>query len=272
MTDVQPPIAGGRITVRAFDVASSYDIRGIRKFFSQEMRGRAAVSDPLLFQLSPRKIIVVFDYGSIVFFDFEMLECERILAQIKSFAQRPNKSVLKDEFTIQMAPKVRRPEGVDELSTKEFNRDTAMVVAVVLSRSVALEYYESMLGSSLGQLGLIVSQLAEHGRIPRSEKELTKQVGGALLIEHELAYYLSVFDDPDIIWEGGSKIETLYKDLKREFDLDERIRIIQQKVSIISRWSTFVISRLEGYRSRMLEWLIIVLILSEILLVLFGKM
>jgi hypothetical protein len=70
----------------------------------------------------------------------------------------------------------------------------------------------------------------------------------------------------------GKRIEQLYKDLKREFDLDDRVRIIQQKVSIISRWSQFVISRLEGHRANLLEWIIIVLILSEIVLILFGKM
>ena len=85
-------------------------------------------------------------------------------------------------------------------------------------------------------------------------------------------YNLSIFDDPDIVWDGGKRIEDLYKSLKREFDLEDRIEIVQQKISIISRSSTFVIARLEGQRSRILEWIIILLILLEILLVIFGKM
>ena len=87
-----------------------------------------------------------------------------------------------------------------------------------------------------------------------------------------ITYTLSAFDDPDIVWEGGKRIEELYRLLKREFDLEDRIRIIQQKVSLISRSSMFVIGRLEGQRSLILEWVIILLILLEVLLVVFGKM
>jgi required for meiotic nuclear division protein 1 len=270
MTDQIGSPTGERIVVRAFDVTSSYDLRGVRQFLTQELRGRAVENNPLVYQLSGRRSCVVFEYGSIVFFNFEPLECERIMAQLRPFAQRPNRAVTKDEFTLLLAPKWKKPEGVEELVVKEFNLDTVILVAVVLSRSVVLENYESLLAQSLGQLEQTVARLAEDGRIPRREKELTKKVGLALLIEHELAYDLAVFDDPEIIWERGERIHQLYRDLKREFDLDDRMKVIQQKVSIISRWSTFVISRLEGHRAAMLEWIIIILILAEILLYLAG--
>jgi len=187
-------------------------------------------------------------------------------------AHRPNRDMGKDDFTLYLAPREKRPEGTDELTVKEFNRDTSLVVAIVLSRSVALEYYEKLVGESLGALEQTMAALAHQGRVRRTEKDLARQVGEALLIEHELVYYVEVFDDPDIIWDGGARIEQLYRELKREFDLDDRTKAIQQKVSLISRWSTFVISRLEAQRSRMLEWIIIILIFSEIILVLFRVM
>jgi uncharacterized Rmd1/YagE family protein len=137
---------------------------------------------------------------------------------------------------------------------------------------VSIEYYEAQVADALAQLEQTISTLARQGKIPRSPRALTRQVGFALSVEHELAYALSVFDDPDVVWDGGPKIESLYRSLKREFDLEDRIRILQQKVSLISRSSTFVISRLEGQRSQVLEWIIIFLIMSEIILVLLGKM
>lgn len=97
-------------------------------------------------------------------------------------------------------------------------------------------------------------------------------MGLAISVEQELAYNLSAFDDPEILWSGGKKIDELYKRLKREFDLDDRIRAIQQKVSIISRSSTFVISRLEAQRAQILEWIIIVLIFFEIIMAFLGIM
>jgi uncharacterized Rmd1/YagE family protein len=59
--------------------------------------------------------------------------------------------------------------------------------------------------------------------------------------------------------------------LKREFDLEARMKILQQKISIISRFSTFVLSRLEAQRASYLEWIIIILIVGEILLSLIGR-
>jgi uncharacterized Rmd1/YagE family protein len=263
---------GERIVVRAFDVASLYDLRAARERLSGELHGRIAMTNPLLVQIRPRKLLVVFEYGTVVFFNFEPLECERVIAQLKTCSHRPNKEIGKDDFTLLLAPKGKRPEGTDELTVKEFNRDTCLVVAIVLSRSVALEYYEKLVGESLAALEQTMAALAHEGKIRRTEKDLARQVGEALLIEHELVYYIEVFDDPDIIWDGGVRNEQLYRELKREFDLDDRTKAIQQKVSLISRWSTFVISRLEAHRSRMLEWIIIVLIFSEIVLVLFRVM
>ena len=152
--------------------------------------------------------------------------------------------------------------------SREFSRDVATVVAVVLSRSVALEYYEGLVESSLEHLEATVQALASTGRIPRRQRQLTRQVGLALLIEHELAFSVGVFDEPDVIWDSSTRIDQLYRALTREFDLNDRTKVIQQKVSLISRWSTFVISRLEGNRAELLEWMIVVLILSEIILML----
>lgn len=263
---------GERIFVRAFDVASLYDLRAARDRLSGELHGRVVMANPLVVEIRSRKLLAVFEYGTVVFFNFELLECESLIASLKPCAHRPNKEMGKDEFTLSLAGRGKRPEGTDELTIKEFNRDTYLVVAIVLSRSVALEYYERLVGQSLAALEQTMAALARQGKIRRTETDLARQVGEALLIEHELVYYVEVFDDPDIVWDVGAGIDQLYRELKREFDLDDRAKAIQQKVSLISRWSTFVISRLEAHRSRVLEWIIIVLIFSEIVLVLLGAM
>ena len=261
-----------RIVARSFDVASAYDLKLARDQLFPGSSAKLLDSNPLTIQFAPRRIVAVFEYGSIVFFNFDENECQVIIDRIKACASRPYKTVSRDDFALYLAPREKKPEGTDELYIKDFNRDTAILVAVVLSRSVALEYYEALVGNSLARLEQTVTGLAGTGRIPRGERELTRQVGLGLLIEHELAYSVSAFDDPDIIWEGGARMNQLYLALKREFDLDDRIKVIQQKVSLVSRWSTFVIARIEGHRSRMLEWIIIILIFSEIILFLLRVM
>ncbi|HYQ86955.1 MAG TPA: RMD1 family protein [Bacteroidota bacterium] len=265
---------GGRakIFVMALDVASAYDLHAARKVFEEELKGKVLENIPLLVQFDPLKMVAIFDYGSIVFFDIDRQESAKLVDKLMPFAQRPNTTVSEDYFSLYLGVQPREPEGTDELFVKELNRDIALLVGTVLSRSVSVEYYEKLVGDALAQLEHLISLLQTKGKIPASERELTKRVGFALAVEHELAYTLSAFDDPDIVWEGGKRIEELYRRLKREFDLEDRIRIIQQKVSLISRSSMFVIGRLEGQRSLILEWVIILLILLEVILVVFGKM
>lgn len=261
-----------KIIVKAYDVASAYDLLAARKIFEEEFKYKVLETSPLLVQISPQKMVAVFDYGAAVFFNVAPEEKSLILHALKPFAQRPNQTVSEDEFTLNIAHQAKAPEGTDEMFIKEFNRDIALVVGTVLSRSVSVEFYEKLVEDALEQLEHPIASLQSTGKIPHTQRELTKKVGFALAVEQELAYTLSAFDDPDIVWDGGKRIEELYTNLKRQFDLEDRIKIIQQKVSIISRSSTFVISRIEDRRSQILEWIIILLIALEILLFVFGKM
>lgn len=261
-----------KVVVRAFDYASEFDLKSAREILLARTGGRLLDDNPLLIQITRQKLVMVFDYGAVVFFDHADDEIQDVLSLLDPYAFRKNKKVSQDDFTLYLAPRTKKPEGTDELTVKELNRDIALVVGVVLSRSVSVEYYESLVANALATFEETISELATRGYMPRRRRELTKQVGFALSVEHELAYNISVLDDPDIVWDGGGKIEALYASLKREFDLVDRIRVIQQKVSIISRSSTFVLGRLESQRSNMLEWIIILLIFSEIVLALSGTL
>ena len=258
------------IRVSAIDVASSFDLREARSILERD-GGRMLEANPLLVQFDLRHMIAVFDYGAVVFFNYDRGECGMLLDRLKPAAVRENKSKSEDEYVLHTGPRLRKPEGTDELYVREFNRDIALVVGIVLSRSVSLEYYEKLVASALAQMEQTVNALASEGWLPRRVRESTKQVGFTLAVDLELAYNVAVLEDPDVIWNGGSRIGELYTALKREFDLEDRIKIIQQKISIIARSSTFILSRLEAQRASLLEWIIILLILSEIVLALVGR-
>lgn len=261
-----------KITVKAYDVASSYDLKMAREILVNNLSGKIVSLNPLLAQISYHKMIAVFDYGSIVFFNHTPAEITEAMDTIRGCAQRLNRRMSEDDFVLNLTTQLKMPVGTEELYIKEFDRDIALVVSIVLSRSVSLDYYESLISDTFARLEESISTLAAFGKIQKNEKTLTKEVGLAISVEQELAYNLSAFDDPEIVWNGGKKIDELYRSLKREFDLDDRIRAIQQKVSIISRSSTFVISRLEAQRAQILEWIIILLIGVEIILALMGKL
>ncbi|MER3523729.1 MAG: hypothetical protein C4326_06580 [Ignavibacteria bacterium] len=269
-TDIHP-LEHETVSVKAFDYASAYDLRKAREKLENTLGGKVLNAKPLLVQFDRNKLVNVFDYGSVVFFNVPPNEIEQVMAQLKQCAFRENKYISEDEFVLSLVPRQQKPAGKDVWYIKDVSRDIALIVGIVLSRSVSLEYYEKLVTDALAQFEPTVVQLATKGWIPRRGREATKNVGFALSVEHELAYDVAIFDDPDIVWDGGAKIEQLYRALKTEFNLEDRIKVIQQKVSIISRFSTFVLARLEAQRSAALELIIIILILWEILLAILGK-
>lgn len=264
--------ADERIVVKAFDVASAYDLKQARDILVNNFQGKVLSLNPLVAETGVRRMVALFDYGSIVFFNHSPAQITETLDTLRGCAQRLNRRASEDDYVLNITSQTRTPVGTEELHIRTFDLDIALVVGVVLSRSVSLEYYESLISDTFARLEESIAALASQGRIQKDERTLTKEVGLAISVEQELAYNLAAFDDPDIVWSGGKPVEELYRSLKREFDLDDRVRAIQQKVSIISRSSTFVISRLEAQRSRMLEWIIILLITAEIALALMGKL
>jgi len=261
-----------RVFVKAYDFASSCDLRAARQTLEAGMGGRVLESDPLLVQFDNRRMVAVFDYGAAAFFNYPGPEGRQLLERLRASAVRVNRVMAEDDFTLHLAPRMRRPEGTEAMTIREFNRDIAMVVGIVLSRSVSLEYYENQVDNVLSRIESTVGQLAATGWMPRRLREPTRQVGFALSVELDLAYSVAVLEDPDVVWDGGARVAELYTALKREFDLEDRIRGVREKISIISRSSTFILSRLEAQRASTLEWIIILLILSEIVLALAGKL
>ena len=177
-------------------------------------------------QHDARRIVAVYDCGSVVCFGYEDADCRAPLETLSGSAQRRNRRIAANDLSLTLVSRQRKPEGTDNLFIEELSRDTAPLVAVVLSRSVALKYYEGLAESSHEHLEATVQALASTRRIPRGQRQLTRQVGLALLIEHELAFSVGVFDEPDIVWESGVRIDQLYRALTREVDLNDRIKVI----------------------------------------------
>ncbi len=262
----EPPLesTSNVIFVKAYDYAWAFDTRRARQAFGDQ--GQILKQDPLLVQFDDHTIVVVFDYGAVVFFNYSEAECQACLSQLNDAVTRKNRIVSEDEFSLVLASPIQTLNKTEAITIEHFNLDVALVVSIVLSRSVSLEYYEKQVNNTLAKLEETVTTLALKGRVPRALQELTKQVGFGLSVDLELAYSVTILDDPDILWDSDTEVIRLYNFLKRDFDIQERILILREKLSIISRTSLFLVGRIETQRSLRLEWIIIFLILSEILL------
>ncbi len=255
------------IPILAYDVATSFNLKALQVAAAEW--GGIVARDPVIVQFPEERYMVVFDYGSIVFFNFTEETAHHWIGKLSAYASRMGRQEYADNFTLHVG-KQDGELSTEEFSVPEFTLDIIKLVAIVLSRSVSLEYFEFLVDRSLEQLEDSIEQLAKKGRLVGSRNALTKQVGVGLNIQHELAYNLGLLDDPDILWEGGHRIEKLYTQLSQIFDIRERVQILQRKIDIIAKSSEFIIMRLQERTLTWQEYAIIALFVIDIVLIYWG--
>ncbi|MFA6428015.1 MAG: RMD1 family protein [Candidatus Buchananbacteria bacterium] len=247
-----------QIKVKAYDIARSADLGALRaiKF------GKLVNDSPVIFQ-TKEKFLVIFDYGVAVFFNYERAEIVRAINVIRQHVVGYKSSYAKDDFVI-VVGKPSLPSSQEALGVKDLTLDEIKLVSIVLSRSVALEYYENLIDDLLEKLAPIVERLSKKGNTRRTTRSLRKQIGLALAVQHELAYNLEILDDPDVVWSSGQKVDELFHELAGAFDLAQRVQILEKKLKIISDANNFLIDQVQIRQAHTLEWIVILLIAFEI--------
>ena len=253
------------ISVLAFDIATSFDIATLRP--QAEKWGKIVERSPLIIEFSDERYAAIFDYGSAVFFGFTATEARKVLDKLKTYASRTNRREFTDHFTLYIGDHSKQRVTTESLTIHQFFLDTVKLVAIVLSRSVGLEYYEDLIDRNLAKLEETVDKLAREGRFVLNRRSLIKQAGLALAIHHELAYNLELLDVPDVLWEKGAEMQKLYEHLSSQFAILRRSQAIERKLDIIGRSSEFIIERLQDRTANLMEWAVIVLFVIDVVLI-----
>jgi uncharacterized Rmd1/YagE family protein len=102
----------------------------------------------------------------------------------------------------------------------------------------------------------------------RRTPALLTQVRAALLTEHQMLGRVEVAEKPDVLWEHP-ELERLYLRLEGEFEIRERHRALERKLQLIGRTAETFLGLAHDRRNIQLEWLIVLLIVAEILVMLY---
>jgi uncharacterized Rmd1/YagE family protein len=90
-----------------------------------------------------------------------------------------------------------------------------------------------------------------------------------LLIQHKMVGHVEVLEKPDVLWDHP-ELERFYARLRNEYELRERERALNRKLELVSRTVATLLELIQNRRSLRVEWYIVLLILFEIALTLYG--
>ena len=149
----------------------------------------------------------------------------------------------------------------ESITLKEASPLSLIIIALVISQSVGLEKHEQDLEKHFARSRRLLDMTKGHSLIKRSKlaqfaKELT-------FIRHAMLTDLFLLDKPNILWDNA-EAEDLYNRLASILELKDRFEIVAFKLSNLKDDIARVLNLINHKHSEFLEWIIIILIGIEI--------
>lgn len=180
-------------------------------------------------------------------------------------AEQDMKEMVFQDYAIRFDADLPIPFTVDNnaITLREHSDLDMLIIAYVISQSVALDVYEQKLSDYSERSRSLIEDsdsysLFKRTRLASFSKEL-------VLIRHDLLIDLHLLDKPNILWDN-EEAEALYNSLASALELSERFEVVSYKLESIKDDIVMVMDLTNHKHSSFLEWIIIVLIAVEIVM------
>jgi uncharacterized Rmd1/YagE family protein len=224
---------------------------------------------PLVVTSGENGYAVLFRYGVVVLFGLEPVEEASFLTYLKPLVSQPFTSLETEEVNLEIDPAAAGRVDNGTIWLREFSIEGLQIVADVLAKSVVLAHYEVGTASIFDQIEPFAESLQRTTKNERWGKELLRQLGSNLLIQHKIVGRVEIIDKPDLLWDSPD-LERLYIRLENEYEIRERHLVLERKLDLISRTAETVLDLLQHNSNLRVEWYIVLLIVVEIMLSLYD--
>lgn len=254
--------ATARTRARALFVGERIDVRAFE-------RAERIAESPLLVRAGANGCAALFRYGAVVMFELQPLEEVSFLAQLMPLVSGAIDQPEHEEAELQSAADGdERKDLSGAIMLTDASAERLQLVAEVLAKSVVLAHYERQVAQVFDAIEPLAAGLRQAGRVGSQARELLRQIGDVLMVEHKMVGRVEVAEKPDLLWDHPA-LERLYARLIGEYELAERHRALDHKLELIARTAETVLDLLQHKRSLRVEWYIVILIVIEILLTLY---
>lgn len=211
----------------------------------------------------------IFSFGSVVFINLEQDFYGTFIKYLHSFKHEidlKSFEAFNDDFELRIG-NVDSFELTDSFAClPDFEPFYTELAAMVIAKSVALERIEYTLGPILDKLESIIDRL-EKGKLRIGEKELARTIAKAARHEYNTINSVMILDKPDITWTN-SNAEDFYGKMSEFFELNDRFDVLKSKTDIINNILSAFSSISHSMRGLFVEWVIVILIIAEVILML----
>lgn len=214
------------------------------------------------------KFVHVYQFGSVVFTNFsyhESMDFVKYLDKIapKTVALHP--TIESEEYSFIIDSEVDELETSSEgITVAEHKPHTLDIIVSILAKSVAMDRIETDVDRLLDECEEILERL-KVGNFKVGSKKLFKLSGEILEFKYATLSDVRVLDKPDLTWEREN-LDDIYTELEEKFELIERYENLNVKHETLLEIINVFTSLTQNKHGTRLEWIIIILIGLEVLL------
>ena len=257
-----------KIQIEAVQIAELFNIKKFRAEFRAEAFS-GSTSEVFYALTENNRYLYVFDYGVVVFANYDAVAKSEFLHFVKKYATTLVNIDLSEEYRINMDEKLLKVlVKNDYVTVQQINDSLLRIVMLNVGQSVALEYYEVLTNDLITSSKHYILELEHHGKLSISKTNLLKYIGKVLNVKNSIVDNLYILDDPNLVWDN-EELNLLNRNLKTNFDINPRFKDLDYRLQIVENNLTLFTDVLNVRESNRLEWIIIILILIEIVIALF---
>ncbi len=256
-----------QIKIEAIQIAEFFNIKKFRSEYVSEVFSSS--TSELFYEQDRNKYLYIFDYGVVVFANYEPLEKSEFIKFVKDYTTIEVNVNLSEEYFIKTDESVSKNiVRNDYVTVNAVDPSVLRIVMLNIAQSVTLEYYELLTDNLISSSREYILELEMKGRISISKVNLLKYIGKVLNVKNSIVDNLYILDDPNLTWENED-LNLLNRQLKANFDINTRFKDLDYRLQIVEDNLKLFTDVLNVRESSRLEWIIIILILIEILIALF---
>lgn len=257
------------IRIEAVQIAESFNIKKFRGDFRAEVHS-GSTSELFYALTDSNRYLYIFDYGVVVFANYDAVAKSEFTLFIKNYAITPVDLDLFEEYRIETDEKSEKVTVKnDYVTVPKIDSSILRIVMLNIGQSVALEHYELLTDELITSSKHYILQLEKRGKISISKTDLLKYIGKVLNVKNSIVDNLYILDDPNLVWDN-EELNLLNRHLKANFDINTRFKDLDYRLQIVENNLTLFTDVLNVRESSRLEWVVIILIAIEIVMALFS--
>ncbi len=261
----------------SYCTAENYDIDELAKYFRKEGFD-PKFYDNVIHIHKPREMsdqhehdleFFIFPYGCISAWGLNEEEEISFIDSIKEFQINPLQDYTVDTSNYDYGDETNIEEEEDAMVLESTDPLIKLSLSHGLTQSVKLEAFELKIAKTIEKTRNLPDELAKMGKISMSRKKLSQKIGALFAERNSINLHSDILDTPEFFWRRP-KYEILYRMAFEYMDIHQRMDILNKRLNVIHELYDILSNELKHAHSSRLEWIIILLIVSEVIMQIFS--